>query len=155
MIIVNTETGQSHQVKIETVESRDFKRITKRKYFFDWKEEKDQELYKLRIVESNDILGLVSCERIPEEWRIHIRLLTVSYENKGRDKKYENITGNLITFISKIAVREYAELACVSLKPKGEIAQHYIDKYGMNITGVTLSVEITEILNLINTYDHD
>lgn len=155
MIIIDTETGQSHQVKIETVESGDFKKITKRRYFFDWKEESDQELYKLRIVGTSDILGLVSCERIPEEWRIHIRLLTVSLENKGSDKKYENIAGDLITFISKIAVREYAELACVSLKPKGIIAQHYIDKYDMNITGMTLSVEITEILNLINTYDHD
>ncbi|MEN8122074.1 MAG: N-acetyltransferase [Bacteroidota bacterium] len=155
MIIIDTETGQSHQVEIEAVESEDFKKITKRRYFFDWKEENEQELYKLRIVGTSDILGLVSCERIPEEWRIHIRLLTVSYENKGSDKKYENIAGNLITFISKIAVREYAEFACVSLKPKGVIAQHYINKYGMNITGMTLSVEITEILNLINTYDHD
>lgn len=155
MIIIDTETGQSHQVKIEAVESGDFKKITKRRYFFDWKEENDQELYKLKIVGTNDILGLVSCERIPEEWRIHIRLLTVSRENKGSDKKYESIAGDLITFISKIAVKEYAELACVSLKPKGVIAQHYIDKYGMNITGMTLSVEITEILNLINTYDHD
>lgn len=109
----------------------------------------------MKIVGTNDILGLVSCERISIEWRIHIRLLTVSHEIKGSDKKYENIVGNLITFISKIAVKEYAEFACVSLKPKGVIAQHYIDKYGMNKTGVTLSVEISEILNLINTYDHD
>lgn len=155
MIVVDTETGQSHQIEIEPVESGDYKKITKRRYFFDWKEEKDQELYKLSIVGISDILGLVSCERIPEEWRIHIRLLTVSRENKGSSKKYKNIAGNLITFISKIAVREYAEFACVSLKPKGVIARHYIDKYGMNITGMTLSVEITEILNLINTYDHD
>ena len=118
-------------------------------------DERDQEVYKLRKIETSDILGLVSLERIPEEWRIHIRLLTVSKENKGRLKEYENIAGNLITFVSKIAVREYAELACVSLKPKGVIAQHYIDKFGMNITGMTLSVEISEILNLINTYDHD
>ena len=155
MIVVDTETGQSHKVEIEPVESGDFKTITKKRYFFDWKEENELELYKLRIVDTNDILGLVSCERIPEEWRVHIRLLTVSQENRGGDKKYENIAGNLITFISKIAVKEYAELACVSLKPKGVIAQHYIAKYGMNITGMTLSVEIKEILNLINTYDHD
>lgn len=155
MIVIDTETGQNHQIEIEPVESGDYKIITKRRYFFDWKEEKDQELYKLSIVGSSDILGLVSCERIPEEWRIHIRLLSVSRENKGSRKKYERIAGNLITFISRIAVREYAEFACVSLKPKGVIAQHYIDKYGMNITGMTLSVEIIEILNLINTYDHD
>lgn len=155
MIIIDTETRQTHKVKIEPVVSSDFKVLSKKRYFFDWNIEREQELYKLRIVGTNDILGLVSCERISKEWRIHIRLLTVSHENRGNDKKYENIAGNLITFISKIALKEYAELACVSLKPKDVIAQHYIDKYGMNITGKTLSVEINEILNLINTYDHD
>ncbi|MBL4703862.1 MAG: N-acetyltransferase [Flavobacteriales bacterium] len=155
MIVVDIATGKSHQVDIEPVEIGDYIDISKNRYFFNWTDERDQEVYKLNIVGTNDILGLVSLERIPKEWRIHIRLLTVSKENKGSDKKYENIAGNLITFVSKIAVREYAELACVSLKPKGVIAQHYIDKFGMNITGMTLSVEIPEILNLINTYDHD
>ncbi|NOQ25420.1 MAG: N-acetyltransferase [Bacteroidales bacterium] len=155
MIVIDTTSGKSHQVKIEPVESGDYKNITKRRYFFDWAEEKEWEIYKLRIIDSSDILGLVSFERIPTEWRIHIRLLSVSKENRGSDKKYKHIAGNLITFVSKIAIKEYAELACVSLKPKEIIAQHYIDKYGMNITGMTLSVEIIEIMNLINTYDHD
>ena len=155
MIIVNTVTGETHKVEIELVESGDYKGITKKRYFFNWTDERDQEVYKLQILGANEILGLISLERIPNEWRIHIRLLTVSKENKGNTKEYENIAGNLITFVSKIAVREYAELACVSLKPKGVIAQHYIDKFGMNITGMTLSVEISEILKLINTYDHD
>lgn len=65
-------------------------------YFFDWKYEQSQEVYKLNIVGSSDILRLVSVERIPEEWRIHIRLITVSKENKGGDQDYENIAGNLV-----------------------------------------------------------
>ncbi len=155
MIVIDTATGKIHEVEIEPVETGDYQSLTKRRYFFNWMDEKDKEVYKLKIIGTSGIIGLVSIERIPKEWRIHIRLLTVSKENKGNDKKYENIAGNLITFVSKIAVREYAELACVSLKPKGVLAQHYIDKFGMNITGKTLSVEISEILNLINTYDHD
>lgn len=103
----------------------------------------------------SDILGLVSLERITNEWRIHIRLLTVSKENKGNGKKYDKIAGNLITHVAKIAVVEFGELACVSLKPKSEIAQHYIDKYNMNVTGITLSIEVPEILDLINLYDND
>lgn len=154
MIVIEILTGESLQVEIVPVEFGDYQNLTKRRYFFDWIEEKDHEVYKLRINDSNDILGLVSFELIPEEWRIHIRLLTVSKENKGHDKKYENIAGNLLTFVSKIAVREYAELACISLKPKEVIAQHYIDKYGMLITGRVLSIELLGIKNLINTYDH-
>lgn len=155
MVIISTSTGKKHRVLITPLEKNDFKSLTKKRYFFNWKIEEKYEVFKLVIENTNEILGLISIERIPEEWRIHIRLLTVSSENKGANKEYENITGNLITHVSKIAVREYGELACVSLKPKEAIAQHYIDKYGMNITGLTLSVEIQEIMELINFYDHD
>jgi len=155
MKILDTSTGKEYPAEILPVESDDFKSLGKVRYFFDWKIERNQEVYKLQITGSSDILGLVSVERIPNEWRIHIRLLTVSKENKGNGKKYDKIAGNLIAHVAKIAVSEFGELACVSLKPKSEIAQHYIDKYNMNVTGVTLSIEVPEILDLINLYDHD
>ena len=109
----------------------------------------------MQIIGSRDILGLVSLERIPNEWRLHIRLITVSKENKGKGKRYDRIAGNLITHVAKIAILEFGELACVSLRPKSQIAQHYIDKYNMNITGITLSIEVPEILELIKLYDND
>lgn len=155
MQVLEISTGKRLQVEILPLESSDYKTITKKRYYFNWKEEKDYEVYKLQLIDSKEILGIVSIERIPEEWRIHIRLLTVSAENKGKEKIYDYIIGNLITYTAKIAIKEYAELACVSLKPKSKIAQHYIDKYGMNITGATLSIELNEILNLIESYDHD
>jgi len=155
MKVIQVRTGKKYKVEVLLVEKRDYKKITKARYFFNWKEEQEQEVYKLQIVGTTDILGLVSIERIPHEWRIHIRLLTVSIENKGGKKQFENVVGNLLTFISKIAIKEYAELACVSLRPKSKITQHYIDKYGMNATGVTLSVELKEIIKLIESYDHD
>jgi hypothetical protein len=155
MNIVEVLTGKIYQIEVLPVESSDYKILTKTRYFFDWKEEKDYEIYKLVIMGQNDILGLVSIERIPSEWRIHIRLLTVSLENKGENKVFEKIAGNLIAFVSKIAIIDFGELACVSLRPKSSIAQHYITKYNMNITGATLSLEVPEIINLINQYDHD
>ena len=148
-------TGEKHLVNILPVEIEDYKSLKKVRYFFDWKTEKNQEVYKLQIRGSNDILGLISIDRIPEEWRIHIRLLTVSKENKCKKKKYDKIAGNLIAFVSKIAVLEFGELACISLRPKSEIAKHYIEKYDMNITELTLSLEVPEIINLINLYDND
>jgi len=155
MKIVNTSTGKEYPVEIVSVESEDFNSLEKARYFFDWRIERNQEVFKLQMAGSSDILGLISIERIPDEWRIHIRLLTVSKENKGNGKKYDKIAGNLITHVAKIAVLQFGELACVSLKPKSQIAQHYIDKYNMNVTGMTLSIEMPEILSLINLYDHD
>ncbi len=155
MIVIATKTNKELKIEIKPIEKDDYRLVTKKRYFFDWKKEEKQEVYKLTLEGNKDILGLISIERIPDEWRIHIRLLTVSKENKGQNKNYENIAGNLITHVSKIALREYAELACVSLKPKSSIAQHYIEKYDMNITGATLSIELPEIINLIKKYDHE
>ncbi len=155
MRIIEISTKKEYSVEILPVESDDYKYIKKDRYFFNWKTEKEEEVYKLRIIGSNDILGLVSIERIPQEWRLHIRLLSVSKENKGKEKQFDNITGNLIAHVAKIAVREYGELACVSLKPKIQIVKHYIEKYNMNATGVTLSIEVPEIIDLINKYDKD
>ena len=81
------------------------------------------------------------------------RLLTVSAENRGKTKKYDRIAGNLIVHAAKIAIEDYGELACVSLRPKTEIANHYIKRYRMKRTGVSLSLEIPEILELINEYE--
>lgn len=155
MTIIDTSTGEKHSVDILPVEIDEFKTLRKERYFFDWKIEKNHEVFKLLIKGSSDILGLVSIERIPQAWRIHIRFLTVSKENKGDEKKYDKIAGNLIAFAAKIAIREFGELACVSLRPKSQIAQHYIEKYNMNITGMTLSIEVPEIIDLINLYDND
>lgn len=153
MKITEVSTAKDYTIEILPVEDIDYKSLKKDRYFFDWKEEKEQEIYKLIREGSDEILGVISVERIPTEWRIHIRLLTVSRENKGKDKEYDKIAGNLIAYVSKLAVEEFGELACISLRPKTLIAQHYIDKYNMNTTGITLSLEVPEILDLINQYD--
>lgn len=155
MVVLEVETEEIHKVVIEPVESKDFRKLTKKCYFFNWKEERDQELYKIRRVDDAEILGLVSFERIPLEWRIHIRLLTVSIENKGKEKQYARIVGNLITFVAKEALKDYGEMSCVSLIPKSKLAAHYMGTYGMRQTGMTLSVELPEILELITRYDHE
>jgi ribosomal protein S6E (S10) len=76
MKIIAISTGEKYSVDILPVEIDEFKTLRKDRYFFDWKIEKNQEVYKLQIKGSSDIIGLVSIERIPQEWRIHIRLLT-------------------------------------------------------------------------------
>ena len=155
MNIKEVSSGTNYDIEIIPVKSDDYKKISKNRFFFDWKVERVYEVYKLRIVGSNEILGLISIQRIPDEWRVHIRLLTVSKENKGKGKQYEKIAANLIAFAAKIAVSEFAEYACISLRPKSQIAQHYINKYNMNLTGLTLSLEVPEILDLINFYDNE
>lgn len=153
MYVIEVISGNRHKVEVLLLKPEELGSIQRKRFFFDWKLEKEFEIYKICLVSNSEILGLMSVEDIPEEWRIHIRLLSVSTENKGKSKTYDRIVGNLLTFISKVALKKYEELACVSLKPKRQIAQHYIDRYGMNITGATLSIELREIFKLINEYD--
>lgn len=154
MTIREVRTGILHEIDINPIEKHDYNKISKTRYFFNWSNETAFENYKLTIKGSNDILGIISIERIPEEWRIHIRLLTVSKENKGSDKEYENIAGNLIVFVAIKSVLEFGEMACISLKPKSAIIKHYKTKYKMRKTGMTLSLEFPEIFELINEYNN-
>ncbi len=154
MYVTEIKLNKRFEIEISRLSINDFKLISKREFFFNWKHEKNYEVYKQKIIGQSEILGLVSLETIPDEWRIHIRLLSVSSLNKGKNKVYSRVVGNFLTFIGKIAIKEFAELACVSLKPKGAIAQHYIDNYGMNITGASLSLELVEIMDLIEKFDN-
>lgn len=155
MYIVEVSTKTKFKIEIIPLVVSDYKFLPKKRYFFDWKTEEAFENFKLRIVGTKVVLGIISLQRIPEEWRVHVRLLTVSKENSGHQKQFDRIAGNLLAHAAKMAVQEYAEFACVSLKPKTKIFKHYIDKYKMKITGATLSIEVPEILDLINYYDHD
>ena len=85
MKVIENSSGKNHSVEIKPIEDDDYKTLSKGRFFFDWKVEQDYEVYKLQIVGTNEILGLISLERIPTEWRVHIRLLTVSKENQGND----------------------------------------------------------------------
>ena len=89
MNIIELQNGKIHPIEILPIEIQDFKILNSNRYFFNWKEEIKFEIYKLCIEGKNDILGLMSLQRIPTEWRVHIRLLTVSSENKGQHKLYD------------------------------------------------------------------
>jgi len=145
--------GSTHEVDVLRVEDEELARIDPARYFFDWTEETGQEVYKLVLQGQHDILGLISIEVMPKEWRVHVRLLTVSEENQGRGKMYDRIAGNLLAHAAGIAVREFGASACISLRPKTALEPHYMEKYNMTKTGVTLSLMVPEIMNLINTYN--
>lgn len=67
MVVVEIATKKSFKVEISPFVRSDFKKLTKRRYFFNWKEEKNYGIFKLQIVGSEDIIGLVSIEMIPFE----------------------------------------------------------------------------------------
>lgn len=85
--------GNSLQAIIEKAIESDYTIIADGKeYLFDWKLERYNEVYKIYLKsEQNSILGLMSLEDYPKEYRININLLESSKPNKGKRKTIDNI----------------------------------------------------------------
>ncbi|HET9058015.1 MAG TPA: hypothetical protein VFN30_14310 [Chitinophagaceae bacterium] len=153
MTIIEVKTGKSKRVDVVPVNVEGLKILTKKRYFFSWKKEKAHtQLYKLCIVGEDDILGVMALVDVPGDRRMEIKLLVSSKENVGKEKMYDRIAGCLVGFACKESVKRYGDLACVSLKPKTELREHYRNKYGMIDAGLQLCVEGLSLIKLINKY---
>jgi hypothetical protein len=155
MYVTRVPGGDKIVVSILLVEESDYRKITKKRYFFNWKIEKSYTVYKLEIQDQKDILGLVSIDIIEEEKRIEIRLIAVAKEQVGNDKTLDRITGNLFAFVARLAVKKFGVFAAVSLTPKTSLSKYYINKYGFEQAGSSLFLEGKTLLNLIKLYDDE
>ncbi|MCD6065648.1 MAG: hypothetical protein K0S33_474 [Bacteroidetes bacterium] len=153
MNISEVRTQSKKKVIVEPLLARDYKRINKNRFWFDWKTEKGNLVYKLMFKDSDEILGLISLIHFADEQRYEINLLAVSKENRGRTKMYDGIAGNLIAYACRLAVKLYAENGCVSLLPKTELRTHYMRKYGMLPAGRQLFLEGLPLLRLLQKYE--
>ncbi len=149
MHITHLKTGITKPVFVELVNPEDFKLITKKRYWFNWKVEKGNWVYKLRIEGSDDILGVMSLVYIKEEERVQINLLAVSKENRGKGKEYEGIAGNLIAFACREILKLHGIRGCVSLVPKDILKSHYMKKYRMLDAGYQVFLEGSSLLKLL------
>src|SRR5688500_13179149 len=104
MVIFERANGKEHHVRIEPLSAKDYGNITKPRYFFDWKTEKGNEVFKITLLTSDEILGLVSLIEHDDK-SIQINLLAVSRENRGKSKVYKGIAGNLIAWACREAVK--------------------------------------------------
>lgn len=150
MYLIEIANHRKHQVKVELLDEDDYKQITKTRYYFNWKTEKEYSVYKL--ICRGDILGLMSCLINVNEQRIEIKLLAVSKENRGGNKEFDRIAGTLIGFACREAMKLYGKEACVSLVPKTKLKQHYIDRYGMLDAGWQVFLVGGPLLEIIKEY---
>jgi len=149
MHVTELSTGKELTVSIERMPDGDYKLVTKKRFFFNWKLEKANNVFKLQLDGTGEILGIVSFIHYPKEKRLEIHLLAVSNENREKHKKYERIAGNLIAYGCREAYEHYAEDGAVSLIPKTAIRRHYIEKYGMIDVGWQLVLFRSSLVELI------
>ena len=155
MFLTELSSNKKLLCEIVPVAEADYRRMTKKRYAFDWKAEKLFDVYKIKIAGNDDILGLISLQYHDKEYRIQIRLIAVSAENFGKLKQFEGITGNLIAYACRVAVEKYNQLAAVSLIPKTLIRKHYMTTYGFVPAGNHLFLEKNKLKGLIKKYGYD
>ena len=153
MYVIEKKSGAICDVDFSKLDYLELDLLVKYDFIFDWDEEVSFEIYRLTLTQNGKTLGLISIEMMESEYRIHIRLLSASSDNIGRNKRYDRIVGCMISQVGMIAIQKFGELACVSLRPKSVLTKHYIQKYRMKITGQLLSIEVPDLIDLINEYE--
>ena len=140
MNLIEKTTGKKLDGIIELVKENDFEQLRKRKKFgFDWSEEKGNQVYKISLKTGDEILGLASIVDIPKELRLHINLIESAQNQKGKSKTILNIPGCLIGYICRLSFKKgYGGF--VSLTPKTQLKKYYSKNYGFEEMGFQMGV---------------
>lgn len=149
MFVVEVKTGKTEKVRISQLKSSELLKLDS--FDFDWSKETKYEVYKLSLISNEQVLGLLSIERVIEELRIEIRLLEISTQNVGKDKLYDRVAGILIAFACKESFKN-GFYGFVSLIPKTKLIRHYKEKFGFEQFGRHLAIELQGSETLINRY---
>ncbi len=153
--IENIITGDSFATEISLLTFSDLKVITKKNnWLFNWKEEfkqPERDIYKLTIVNNSTIIqGLVSLE--VREDHVYMHLVESSPFNKGAEKVYSGVPGNLVAFACKLSFQRGHE-GNVSFLSKTQLVEHYEKSLGAtHFGGRVMIIETLAALKLINKY---
>jgi hypothetical protein len=126
----------------------------KNDWLFDWKlefKESARDVYKLTIVNNQSVIqGLISVE--VKEDHVYMHLVESAPFNKGKNKIYAGVPGNLVAFACKLSFQRGHE-GNISFISKTRLIQHYIDTLGaFHFGGRLMIIETKAALKLINKY---
>jgi hypothetical protein len=151
--IRNTISGDQFNTEIIKVEN-DEKGILKKDWSFDWFLEigdKNKEVYKLVIEKNQKIIqGLVSLTDNHDH--IFMNLIESAKFNKGKNKLYEGIPGNLVAFVCRLSFEKGYD-GIVSFIAKTKLIKHYELSLGAKIfRGNQMYIDTPDALKLIRQY---
>lgn len=140
--IVNTISGDSFQTEIALATYKDLESVKEENgWAFNWNEELDQndrDVYKLTIMHNSEILqGLVSLTI--ETDHVHMNLLESAPFNKGKDKLYEGVPGNLVAYACKLSFQRGND-GHVAFRAKTKLIEHYIKNFDAVLIGRNLMI---------------
>jgi hypothetical protein len=153
--IENCITGDSFTTEVSLVSNVDFKTFKNDKnWVFDWLKEyklPEREVYKLTISNNSNIIqGLISLEIKTDHVFMH--LLESAPFNKGNNKVYSGVSGNLVAFACKVSFQR-GHFGNVSFKSKTQLIEHYENTLGaFHVGGRIMIIQNESALKLLNKY---
>ena len=132
--IENVISGDSFDTEVSVLTEADLKLIKKIQWLFDWKKETNDStktVYKLTIVENPKIIqGIISIEDRGDH--IFMHLIESAKFNRGKQKVYLGVPGNLVAFACKLS-DEKGYKGVVSFFAKTKLVDHYKESLGAKV----------------------
>ncbi len=129
--IENLITGESFETEFSRVTSKEIKKID---WLFDWNKElkdKHNEVYKMTTVENKHIIqGLVSLRT--DNKFISVGIVENAKFNRGKDKIYLGVGGNLFAFACKLS-KELGFNGYVGFTAKTSLIDYYSKTLGAEV----------------------
>jgi hypothetical protein len=140
--IENVKTGDSFPTEISYLTKTDLKSVVKKNgWKFDWKKElghAEREVYKLTILNNPNIIqGLLSLSI--EADHVYMHLIESASFNKGKEKVYYGVPGNLVAYACRLSFQRGFE-GFVSFHAKTKLINHYKDSLGASHFGGNLMI---------------
>ncbi len=152
--IENVLTGEVFDTEIIRLITEDKNQIRKGDWQFDWYselEDSTKEIFKLTTVKNPQIIhGLLSIE--DKKDHIFMHLIESSKFNKGKNKIYLGVPGNLIAFACKVSMNKGYE-GFLAFDAKSSLIKHYIETlHATHFRGLRMFIETSAALRLISQY---
>jgi hypothetical protein len=148
--IVNRQTRDVLKTEFHLVSAKEIK---KKDWLFDWKKEfskKNNEIYKMTIEGNSGIIqGLISLS-IGKGF-VFVDLVESAAFNRGKEKMYEGVGGNLFAFAC-FRSQEMGFEGFVSFVTKTALVDYYRSTLGAVLVGQRMIIYDTAANKLINHY---
>jgi hypothetical protein len=152
--IENRITGDVFDTKVVQLFEKDSNQIKKKHWRFNWHTElliKNRQVYKLIIRNNESIIqGLLSLEIKTDH--VYMHLIESASFNRGKDKIYLGIPGNLVAYACKLSFDKGFD-GYVAFDAKTVLIRHYQETlYATHFKGTKMYIETTAALHLIKQY---
>jgi len=152
--INNAITGEVFDTAVIQVKLADSKQIKKKEWVFDWIKEiknENKTVYKLTTISNPGIIqGLISIE--DKQDHIFMHLIETAKFNKGKNKLYFGVPGNLVAFACKLSFDKGYD-GYLAFEAKSALIKHYEKSLGAtHFKGLTMFIESHAAKILIRQY---